>query len=300
VKKIHPLTVSWSPDGEYIAVGGFEGLYIFDRTGAIVWRKEIKELVNDSFVGSISWSPDGQLIAISVEWTTQSNHTIYSHGSVYVLSREGDVLWSSGDLRNFIRTVSWSPDGQYLIVTGPARTLYVFDRNGLLARSKELGDLVWYVSWSPSGDLIAAGLDIGKILLFAVEGYSPKPIVLTVTSTVTESVTVTRTITSSFTATLTITSSVTYTVPVTTTVTTTVSIPVTTTLTITNPVEITKTVTETVTSEITRTETVTTTSTATYTVAVSQGISMEVMIVSIAILLVGIVTALIISRRPRA
>ena len=117
-------SVNWSPDGQYVAVGG-NGLtggtgdelqiFRFDRAAGILTSitGALPEASNDS-VNSVNWSPDGQYVVLGAG---------VSGGELQIFrfDRAGGILTSiTGALgtAGFVQSVNWSPDGQFLAVGG--------------------------------------------------------------------------------------------------------------------------------------------------------------------------------------
>ena len=190
-------SVSWSPDGKYLAVGGTLGdttgndlfLYRFDRS--IEGLIQVDSLNPDNgdtgdSVRALDWSPDGKYLAVggAILGTTGNDLFLYrfdrrSETLTEVTSLNPDGGSSSDD----IRSVDWTPDGKYLAVGGAgggsdlnALFLYRFDRNTeTLAEVEAInpggggsGDTVVSLNWLPDGEYLAVGglLTGDDLLLF--------------------------------------------------------------------------------------------------------------------------------------
>ena len=95
----------------------------------------------------------------------QLKQTIKQHKTIQI-----NQLWSSKDLGDWVRSVSWGPGGDRL-AAGTRRRVFVFDANGhQLWSSEDLGGSVLSVSWSPDGDRLAAGTDSHKVFVFDANG----------------------------------------------------------------------------------------------------------------------------------
>jgi Periplasmic component of the Tol biopolymer transport system len=164
-------SVDWSPDGQYIAVGGIVlnkslKVFKFDTSPGIL-TLVAEALGNTDNVYSVSWSPDGQYIAVGGFSLSGGDDA-----QVFRFNRADASLVKAADsgiTGATIYTVSWSPDGQYLIIGGDDLTggtndeiqLFKFDRSqgaltsiaGIIPNTGEGRSL----HWSPDGQYIALG-----------------------------------------------------------------------------------------------------------------------------------------------
>jgi WD40 repeat protein len=181
-------SLSWSPDGRYIASGGDYG----DNT-VQVWDGESGSLLFTHTaqyrVFAAPWSPVASLIASgsfdgSVQvWSAFNGERVQEYcehqGPVYAVawSPDGTRLTSAGeDTRAFIwsaesgkemlvyaghtqaiKTAAWSPDGQYIATGGDDRTVQVWSaRDGQVRAVHHHASWVRALSWSPDGTLLAS------------------------------------------------------------------------------------------------------------------------------------------------
>ncbi len=160
-------SISWSPDGQYIAAGigenGHGKILIFTRSGDLQWESaDLGGAKHGLGVNSVSWSPDGQYIAAG----TATN-------KVFVFSRSRSIIWRK-ELDSGVNSVSWSPDGQYIAI-GAHGKIIVLNRSGEeIWETSDLGNSwkteklesvsVNSVSWSPDGQYIAAGIARWRIV----------------------------------------------------------------------------------------------------------------------------------------
>jgi len=133
-------SVSLSSDGSYVAVGSLDNVYLFDPSGNLLWSYK-----TDSYVGHVSISPDGSHVAAQVGY------------DVYLFDRLGNLLWSY-KTDNWVRSVSISSDGSYIAAGSGDKKVYFFDRSGNLLWSYNTGENVNIVSVSSDGSYIAAGI----------------------------------------------------------------------------------------------------------------------------------------------
>ena len=125
-------TISWSPTGDLIAAGCSNGkIYLLDSSTA-----EVKLSLNDhqEHITAVAWSPDGTMLAAAGIW--------------YLKGPPGIVDWPTATTHNSIYIF----DAQ----TGKVKRYLSVDADGMGVDS---------VSYSPTGDMIAAGCRNGKIYL---------------------------------------------------------------------------------------------------------------------------------------
>jgi len=159
--------IDWSPQGQFIAVGGgstpnFLQILHFDGENLI----EVEELNSGSphvfgRVNSPSWSPDGSFVAFV------SNAVTGDELFVYKFNPYGDTKLEYVDseaLTSGVRDVDWSPDGRYLCVADALDDLlvYRFDGFNLTFVESESQSLDMFQSrFSPDGKFIAVGYNPG-------------------------------------------------------------------------------------------------------------------------------------------
>jgi WD40 repeat protein len=139
------LALQVSPDGETIAVGTINGeLILYDNTYGDV----LHTFQNEIGIYDLKWSPDGERIA-AVNYF--GNLKVWDIGSL-------DLIVSIDLPLNSVFRVSWSPDGSQLAITSA--------ETGTRVVSAITGNELYYLQtgdtadslWSPSPNLITAGL----------------------------------------------------------------------------------------------------------------------------------------------
>jgi len=156
-------SVSWSPDGRFLAVGGYlptSGneiqVYLFNGSSlSLVDSKNYGTVIE-----SVAWSPDGRFLAVGGQGPDVGTAEI----EVYSFNGLSLNLVVSRDYGSSAYSISWSPDGRFLAVGGDIPTsgneiqVYLFNGSSLsLVASNDYGSDVYSVSWSPDGRFLAVG-----------------------------------------------------------------------------------------------------------------------------------------------
>lgn len=148
-------SVDWSPNNEYLAVGGRPGTdplttNIYGFTGDTL--ELITSAANTNAVHSIHWSPDGNFFATGDD-----------NGDVIVYSFDGNIIneITSVNHGDVVRAVRWSADGHLAIGGVPASSVdtrvYTFDGSTLTqVATANHGTTINGLAWSPSSTLLAA------------------------------------------------------------------------------------------------------------------------------------------------
>ncbi len=157
------LAVTFSPDGNTIAAGGWYGkLRLWNKDGTLL--KEIQS--GSSSLNAISFSPNSQMIV-----------TGYRHGKIKLWKSDGsesqvNFLGHSGSVWG----ISFSPDGQIIASTSDDKTVKLWnpDNGTLMTTLKGHGSKVNAVAFSPDGQIIASASDDGSVKLWKPKGRSLK------------------------------------------------------------------------------------------------------------------------------
>ena len=185
-------SVSYSPDSQYIVSG--EGSMFGSKDNMIkVWDSRTGALLHtlqghSEPVSSVSYSPDGQYI-ISWAWAVNFLSHFWSKSkendnTIKVWdSRTGALLHTLQGHSESVRSVSYSPDGQYIVSGSSDNTIKVWDsRTGALLHTLQghTGS-VESVCYSPDGKYIVSGSSDNTIkvwdsrtgaLLHTLKGHS--------------------------------------------------------------------------------------------------------------------------------
>ena len=137
-------SVSFSPDGGYIATGSWDGTArVWSRSGELV--QELRG--HQGYVESVSFSLDGEYIA-----------TGSRDGTARVWSRSGELVQELRGHQGYVESVSFSPDGEYIATGSRDGTARLWSRSGELVQElRGHQDSVESVSFSPDGEYIATG-----------------------------------------------------------------------------------------------------------------------------------------------
>lgn len=169
-------SVDWSSNGTFIAIGGDSAsdsqearVYTFDVdvTPTLLWLANVGSY--DNRVYSVQWSPDGAYLAIGTAYSVgEPTVQVYEFDleATPTLNLGADAVFDHGAT---VRSVDWSPEGDYLAIAGDTAgdghevRMYKFDvtatttlnwvANAIFAH----GATVHSVDWSPDGNYLAIG-----------------------------------------------------------------------------------------------------------------------------------------------
>ena len=198
--------VTWSPNGQLLAFGDDETVYLWDPNGGLP-PKTVK--IRSDFVFGVDWSRDGETLALAstngavllynllseevsfsiahghwiygVAWSMSSNLLASSSvdGKIFVSNTETGVKkhYLIGH-RAGVYCVSWSPTSPILASCSADRTIGLWNLNtkSQVIRSPQLlvghSDEVNSIAWSPNGRLLASGSEDNTVRIWDVDkGY---------------------------------------------------------------------------------------------------------------------------------
>jgi WD40 repeat protein/transcriptional regulator with XRE-family HTH domain len=150
------LSMVISPDGKYLAVGGFSGQIrlwrIADRTSVATFKGHSRK------TWALAFNPDSTLLASGGYdgcvklWKVEGEERMHEHNEP-LRTLQGHEKW--------LRSLAFSPDGTQLVTGGDDQTVRVWD----VQEGKCLNVLhghtavIWSVAFSPDGTLVASGGD---------------------------------------------------------------------------------------------------------------------------------------------
>ncbi|HEC96176.1 MAG TPA: WD40 repeat domain-containing protein [Euryarchaeota archaeon] len=152
------ISAEMTPNAEYIAVGAYNGVYLFSKNGEVLWHYPFEPSKTRSVYVAIT--PDGKYIA--------ATSLIEHDGSyVYLFSRDGDLIWRKKVSNSFVLSVDISDDGKYLAV-GLDSGWFLLNRWGdILYTNSEIRG--WAIAISKDNQYIAVR-DTRKVYIFDIKG----------------------------------------------------------------------------------------------------------------------------------
>lgn len=147
--------LDFSPNGKLLASGALDGrIFLWE-----VATGEAEEIVNFDNIYGLSFGPDGQRLAAGVG------------GQVFIFDPTTlERLRPPFDYKARLSDVVWSPDGNFLALSGQDGSVSVWDPAGEIPKLRfdEPGDVVRSIAWSPDSTLLASTGEYDRIDLWDV------------------------------------------------------------------------------------------------------------------------------------
>jgi len=156
------LSLAWSPDGQWLAVGhargsdGHDTVTLWEMT--TLQHNHLRDLKGDGAVYSVAWSPDSQFVAST---SSQSKIKVWDQATKV-------TKFVFRDHKSTVTSVAWSPDGKRLLSTGDDQTIKIWDleTKEVIATLCGHTDSVYSAVWSPDLCYIASGSKDGTIRIW--------------------------------------------------------------------------------------------------------------------------------------
>ena len=183
--------LNWSPDGRYLAAGGYDLATSFQLQAYSFNGSSLKRVATVNLGGElypVAWSPDGQYVAAG-------GNSPSSGYEVQVYSFSGTALTLVTDARvdygSNVIALHWSPDGRYLAIGGTSPTsgyevqVWRFSGTNLVlvpGARVDYGSTVNSVNWSHDGRYLAIAGSGPSPSAYEVQVYSFNGTALTLVS----------------------------------------------------------------------------------------------------------------------
>lgn len=156
----YAITLSWSPDGKYLTIGGNVTdtnqnlkVYYFDENSLT----EICHYLHGTVTNAVFWSPNGKYFAIGGSRVDEGGGVFVTHR---ILRLDGNNLIeiANADNTHYIDKLCWNFDGKYLLTGNNLVEAYNFDGDTLSSIFLITLDSDYRTySWHPSGRYFALG-----------------------------------------------------------------------------------------------------------------------------------------------
>ena len=154
-------TVDWSPDDQWIAVGGnHDYLKIYSgKDFTLLNRYPV-----DGTITAVRWHPTRNLLAVATQGSSKG---------VFLLDYDkNQILTLNGMEKIGARGLDWNYDGQYLGIGGGEGVVHIFtqDRDFVRSIPKENTKSYTTLSWHPSQNIFVVASE--KVRLFDINGHA--------------------------------------------------------------------------------------------------------------------------------
>lgn len=180
--------VEWSPDNRFVAIATDSIVNVYGFSAINNTLTFLTTATHGATVNTVDWSPTGQFLAIGgdVVGTATTNIRVYQF---VIVTQQLKEVSSTSYGNASVNSVSWSPNGQFLVVSGGLLTtpvnntnlkLYEFDlfsKSLIFRDSKTWAGLAspgaaLSVDWSPNGNFVVKS-DQGNAGAGIVYSFNP-------------------------------------------------------------------------------------------------------------------------------
>ncbi len=163
-------THQWQPQNYFLAVGGTNGIVIYQYDTATATLTQITYDSTITYVTSLAWSPDGKYIACTRKAANELN-IYYFDGSKLTFITGIDIPPSTTNRNAKSNTLSWRSDGKYIVSGYTQDASYSYDIfvhkfDGTNLTQNAVGNIggVSSLDWNPTDSLIVVtGINTIKI-----------------------------------------------------------------------------------------------------------------------------------------
>jgi hypothetical protein len=150
-------SVSFSPNGEYIATGSSDGT-------ARLWDKQGNQIA--AFLGH-----QGEVLSVSFSLNGEYIATGSDDGTARLWDKQGNQIATFLGHQGGVNSISFSPNGEYIATGSSDGTARLWDKQGnqIAAFLGHQGG-VWSVSFSPNGEYVVTGSSDGTARLWDKQG----------------------------------------------------------------------------------------------------------------------------------
>lgn len=159
------LALSWSPEGQFLAVGGNEHIV---QVKEVQTQRTIFNKIHAGSVTALAWSPDGKYLA-----------SASSDGMVHVWEvRSGQEICTYQGHSEYVHDILWATDGRYIISCGEDHTIQVWDaKSARKLRSLETHtNSVQRIAFLDQARLLVSLSRNGTVRMWETENWAEKEV----------------------------------------------------------------------------------------------------------------------------